>query len=271
MNIPGTPRHDCRPGTTRRAGPSVAVAMLAVFAATSPTPVFAQAPDADALSAQATDPTASLMQMNFIGDVRTSFYGFDDGGFEFRFQPVIPFNAFGYDNLLRVVVPYQMSGLGADGLKSVSIFDLIVMEQTWGRLGIGPVMNLSEGVSGNDTQFAIGPAIGAVMPMDDRLSVGAFNQNLFGDNFAISQFQPVVAYQLGSGWALSAGDLQFIYDWHAKTWVSVPLGFQLGVVQPVAGQPIRFSINPQWNLRELIGQPRSKIIFTVTLLAPTGG
>ena len=85
----------------------------------------AQAPaaggDADELSRQATDPTASLMAFNFIGDFRTSFYGSDDQGFEFRFQPVVPFRAWKTSNILRVVVPYQTDGPGNEGLKSVTI------------------------------------------------------------------------------------------------------------------------------------------------------
>ena len=46
-----------------------------------------------------------------------------------------------------------------------------------------------------------------------KFSVGAFTQNLFGTGVAITQLQPVISYQLGHGWALSAGDLQFTYDW----------------------------------------------------------
>ena len=57
----------------------------------------AQAPaggsDADELSRQATDPTASLMAFNVIGEFTTSYHGLDDDGFTFKFQPVVPFRA----------------------------------------------------------------------------------------------------------------------------------------------------------------------------------
>jgi hypothetical protein len=66
----------------------------------------APAGDANELSRQATDPTASLMAFNLINDFRTSFTGFDDTGFEFRFQPVVPFRAFKASILLRLAVPY---------------------------------------------------------------------------------------------------------------------------------------------------------------------
>ena len=84
----------------------------------------------------------------------------------------------------------------------------------------------------------------------------------------ITQGQPIVAYQLGDGWALSAGDLQFTYDWERGGWVSVPIGFQVGVVRPVARQPVRFALDPQWNLRNVTGAPKVQLTFTVTLLAP---
>jgi len=239
----------------------------------APVPVVAgQAPaaagDTDELSRQATDPTASLMSFNFINDFRTSFYGVDDDGFEFRFQPVVPFRAWKTSNILRLVVPYQTDGPGNEGLKSVSIFDLVVLPQKWGRFGIGPVMNLAESESAAESKFSIGPALGAVVPISKKLNVGGFTQNLFASGVAITQLQPIVAYQLGSGWALSAGDLQFAYDWNLGAWVSLPIGFQIGKVQRVAGQAMRLSLNPQWNLKDIDGANKAKVVFTVTLLAP---
>lgn len=46
--------------------------------------------------------------------------------------------------------------------------------------------------------------------MSKRLLVGAFSQNLFAAHVGISQIQPVITYQLGHGWALSAGDSQLV-------------------------------------------------------------
>lgn len=232
----------------------------------------AQAPaaagDADELSRQATDPTASLMSFNFINEFATSYYGLDDHGFTFKFQPVIPFRAFRTSNILRLVVPFQVDGPGDDGLKSVSIFDLIVLPQKWGRFALGPVMNLAESAGSAEGKFSIGPAIGAVVPRSKRFSVGGFTQNLFGTGVAITQLQPIITCQLGNGWALSAGDLQFAYDWNLGEWVSVPIGFQIGKVRKVAGQPMRFSLNPQWNLKDIEGANKAKIVLTATVLAP---
>lgn len=220
------------------------------------------------LSSQATDPTASLMSFNFINGFTTAYYGIDDSGYEFKFQPVIPFRAWGANNILRVVVPYRVSGPGEEGLKSVTIFDLLVFPQSWGRFAIGPVMSLVESTSGAPSKFAVGPAVGVMKPISKRLNTGLFTQNLFAGHVGITQIQPIVAYQLGHGWALSAGDLQFTYDWELGTWVQVPLGFQIGAVRSVGGQPMRFALNPQYNFRDLTGADKFKLTFTVTLLAP---
>jgi hypothetical protein len=222
------------------------------------------------LSSQATDPTASLMAINLISDFKASYWDTNGGGYEFRFQPVIPFKAWGANNILRVVVPYQGSGPGDEGLKSVTVFDIIVVPRKWGRLAIGPVMNFSESAGDAPSKFAIGPAVGVVVPRSPRLNIGVFTQNLFASGVGITQLQPIVAYQLGQGWALSAGDLQFTYDWEREEWVDVPVGFQLGVVKPIAGQPLRWAVNPQWNLKNIAGADKAKVVFTVTLLVPGG-
>jgi len=253
--------------------PAGGAGSASAVASQAPAPAAAgQAPaggsDADELSRQATDPTASLMSFNFISEFTTSYYGLDDHGFTFKFQPVVPFRAFKTSNILRVVVPYQTDGPGNEGLKSVTIFDLVVLPQKWGRLGIGPVMSLAESASSAESKFSIGPAVGAVVPISKKLNLGAFTQNLFASGVAITQLQPIVAYQLGHGWALSAGDLQFVYDWELDEWVSLPIGFQIGKVQRVAGQAMRFSLNPQWNLKDIDGANKAKVVFTVTLLAP---
>jgi hypothetical protein len=155
-------------------------------------------------------------------------------------------------------------------LKDVSIFNLTIVPQRWGRLAIGPVISFSQSDSDAESKFAISPAIGAVKPLSKRLLVGAFSQNLFAAHVGISQIQPVIAYQPGHGWALSAGDTQFTYDWERDEWTNVPLGFQIGVVRIVAKQPFRFYVNPQWNFKDITGAVKSKVVCGVTLLAPAG-
>jgi hypothetical protein len=228
----------------------------------------------DELSRRATDPTASPPNFGLIGDVTTSYRDredttpIDENGYQLKFQPVVPFKAWGVANILRMTVPYQVSGPGPEGLKDVTIFDLVILPQSWGRLGIGAVGSFAAATSDVSAHATGGPAIGVVVPVSRKLNLGLFNQNLFGNDVAISQIQPILAYQLGSGWSLSLGDLQWPYDWDRGEFLSMPIGVQLGKVLPVAKQPMRFAVNPQYDMKDVPGGSRFKVLFTVTLLLP---
>jgi hypothetical protein len=225
--------------------------------------------DSNALSGQATDPTAALLQLNFITDITTSIHGVDDHRTVFKIQPVVPFKIWGLPNVLRIILPYQLSGLGREGLNDVSVFDIAVVPvSSTTKLAIGPVFQFSAGGSSNPAKAAGGPAFGVVVQVTKKLSLGVFNQNLFGDELAASQLQPIVAYQLGAGWSLSAGDLQFTFDWRETRWTNIPLGVQLGAVYPIFGQPIRFFVGPQYNVRQLQGTDEFRVSAGITLLAP---
>ena len=230
----------------------------------------------DELSRRATDPTASPLTFGFINDVTTSYRDLEDGrpidenGYLLRFQPVLPFKAWGVANILRMTVPYQVSGPGPEGLGDLTIFDMVILPQSWGRLGIGVVGSFAAATSDVSAHASFGPAIGVVIPVSRKLNLGLFNQNLFGNDVSISQIQPIAAYQLGSGWSLSLGDLQWPYDWDRGEFLSMPIGLQIGKVLPVAKQPMRFAVNPQYDMKDLPGGSRFKISFTVTLLLPEG-
>lgn len=239
-------------------------------------PAAGQESAQDELSRRATDPTASPPNFSFINDVTLSYRDaadgapIDDNGYQLRFQPVVPFKAWGTSHILRITLPYDIAGPGPEGLGDVTIFDVVILPQSWGRLGIGAVGSFSAASSDATWKASGGPAIGFVYQVSKKLNVGFFNQNLFGTGVAISQMQPILAYQLGSGWSLSLGDLQWPYDWHNDRFASMPIGVQLGKVLPVAGQPMRFAVNPQYDLQDLPGASRFKALFTVTLLLPEG-
>jgi len=72
------------------------------------------------------------------------------------------------------------------------------------------------------------------------------------------------------GWALSAGDLQFTYDWKRSRWTNIPIGFQIGKVMRLGQQPVRWAINPQYNLKNDDDLVKWKLVFTFTLLVPSG-
>jgi hypothetical protein len=53
-----------------------------------------------------------------------------------------------------------MSGRGDNGLGPVTVFDLVVINESWGRSGIGPVMTFATDDNAPD-DFVFGPAVGA--------------------------------------------------------------------------------------------------------------
>ncbi len=250
----------------------VVVAGLAGVALAASAQQDASPADSNELARQATDPTASLMSLGFITTYTGDFYGERPGepdhAWEFKFQPVIPFTLLEMPNILRISLPYQIDGPGDNGVKDISIFNLTVVNQSWGRWGLGPVMTFATGDDPPD-RFAIGPALGFVYQVDKRLNVGLFSQNVFWEHTAVSQLQPIVAYQLGDGWSLSLGDLQVVYDWKASRWLNAPIGVQLGKIVRIAGQAVRVAVNPQYNLIDDKGLEQWKVSVSVTLLLPS--
>ncbi len=228
------------------------------------------------LARRATDPTASPPSFSFIPDLSFTFSDRSDGtavngtGFDLRFQPVIPFKAWGTSHIFRITAPYTVSGPGESGLGDITLFDLMILPQAWGRLGIGLVANLAAKSSDASAKATFGPAIGFVARATPKLNLGLFNQNLFGAGVSVSQIQPIAAYQLGQGWSLSLGDLQWPYDWKRGELLAFPVGIQLGKVLPIAGQPMRFAVNPQYDLHPQPGAAVFSTLLTVTLLLPEG-
>lgn len=77
------------------------------------------------------------MAFNFKG-LWSNFHGPDvpgerDETWQFQFQPVIPFKALGHPNILRLTVPYQLGGRGDEGFTQISLFDLVIFNENWGR------------------------------------------------------------------------------------------------------------------------------------------
>jgi len=153
-------------------------------------------PAADDLSQKVVDPTASLMTFGFKYNYIKGFHG---NGAEsanlLQFQPVIPFEAFGVPNILRITATGTIDGPGGSGFNDVAVFNLFVINERWGRWGFGPVMDFIHDPAPGGDSFTAGPAIGAVMN-HGKWTYGGFNQNFIGSKTELSSIQPVLAYQL---------------------------------------------------------------------------
>ncbi len=107
------------------------------------------------LSAQATDPTASLMSFSFLSDFTLSYHDLDESGFEFRFQPVVPFRAWKTNNILRVVVPYQASGWALSSGDLQFTYDW--QRGEWVSVPIGVQIGVVRRIAGQAFRVSVNP------------------------------------------------------------------------------------------------------------------
>ncbi|MCP1675650.1 hypothetical protein J2T57_002800 [Natronocella acetinitrilica] len=250
-------------GSTFRKGIAKAGLVIAI-AITSP---VGFADDSEELARKAADPTASLMSLNLRYTRIPEFHGLDAAADLSQFQTVLPFRAWNTSNILRTTVNYTNSGATTDGLADVTVFNLTVFDEPWGRWGVGPVAQLLPGKDGKSDTFALGPAVGFVASRE-RWTYGVFNQNLFAGDIGISSLQPVIAYQLGNGWAVATGDAQWTYDWERSAFVNLPVGLLLSKVMSLGGQSVKWSINPEYNLRDQQGLPKWSVRLGFSMLVP---
>jgi len=246
---------------------SSAVPWAVLLLALAPVPAGAEE---ETLAEQAVDPTASLMSLQLFDNFTADLWQQDGTSNEVLFRAAIPFRAWKAPNIFRATVTYTTGGVRGSGIESAQLFDLVVIPESWGRWGLGPLVSFQrDGGPGGPGPFAAGFAVGFTMKLG-RWLIGLFNQNLFGRNVAISQLQPILAYQLGDGWTLSLGDAQFPFDWNGMDLVAAPLSVQLGKVVEIAGQPVRFFVNPQYNLVNRAGADRWTIGAGFAFLVPSG-
>lgn len=253
--------------TTAGPQPAPAATQAAAAAAASPAPAAPPGSSQEELAKQAADPTSPLLAINFRDNWVPSYYQLDDSGNQVQFQPVVPFRAWGVSNILRATVSYETRGPGPRGLSDATIFDLLVFDHSWGRVGFGPVASFRPSGGDGSATALVGPAVGAVLNRG-RWTLGGFNQNLFGGDVAVTNLQPVLAYQLGGGWALAAGDAQWSYDWKSGRLMNIPIGILVSKVTQIGGQAMKFSLNPEYNARNLPGLPHWTVRFGISVLAP---
>jgi hypothetical protein len=183
-----------------------------------------------------------------------------------EFRPTIPFMVWGHENLLRVAVPYNLEGNDAPGLGDIQIFDLVVVQESWGRWGIGPSLLLTP-TSSNDDSIRAGPAAGAVTK-NKHWTVGFLTQNFLSDGASESRLQPILAYKFDDNWSVGIGESEFRYDWDDDTWTQIPLGVQVDRILDIHSQRLQIFINPQYNFQRDSSNSGWTLFLGVTLLIP---
>lgn len=230
------------------------------------------------LEQAASDPTASLMSVQLQDTYSGEYHKLNgESGNTFQLRSAVPFRAGGLDNIARATLPIATSSpSGESGLGDLTLFDLIVFNQSWGRWGAGAVMlfpTASHDALGAG-KWAIGPALGFVA-RTPGLMWGLFNQNLVSfagddarEDVKVSILQPIVTYSLPDRWSIGASEMNITYDWDKNAWTSLPLGIKLAKLHKFGQLPVQLSGYYEYNFQDDFVAPRWSVNFTVKLLFP---
>jgi len=247
-----------------------AIAMLAAASAS------AQVTDED-LAAKATDPTASLMSFQLNDWYTASLH--DAGGTvnQVVFRSAIPFEALGHANIFRITLPaFTNTPTGRTGIGDTTVFNLTVVNESWGRWGVGVAGSIPTARDGlGFDKWTAGPALGFVNSSNKRVNWGLFTQTFFsfaGDDDApdvgIINLQPIASYQLGGGRSLSLGNSAFIYDTEHSRWASLLVGLNYGQVVTWSGHKWRPNFEVDYDFRDTRGNQQWVIRAGIVLLLP---
>ena len=229
------------------------------------------------LAAQATDPTASLMSFQLYDWYTPSFRDVDGSSNQLVFRSALPFEVAGVPNIFRITAPYFTSTPShVDGFGDVTVFDLVVFNQTWGRWGVGMDGTLPTGATGLTLdQWTAGPALGFVNSSNKQVNWGLFAQTFFSfagnshaENVGIINLQPIFSYQLGKGRSLSLGNSALIYDTERSRWTSLLLGLNYGLGLTWAGHKWRPNFEADYDFKDDRGNQEWVFRAGVALLVP---
>lgn len=238
----------------------------------------AESPGGQSVEQAANDPTASLLSVQIQDNYTASYHNLDDeNGNTILLRSAIPFKTGSLNHIARVTLPIiTNSPSGESGLSDLTLFDLIVFNESWGRWGVGPVMlvpTASDEALGAE-KWALGPAVGFTIP-HNKFLFGVFNQNLFsfaGDDdrkdVNISSVQPIVNYSLPHKWSIGTSEMNFTYDWESDAWTNLPLGGKVSKLAKIGKVPAQFSTSFEYNFADDRVAPEWTINFSLKLLFP---
>ena len=212
-----------------------------------------------------TDPTSWLMDLRTRHEWTWPTSAGNGDSQSVQFRPTIPFQAWGHINVLRVTVPYDVQSGDGAGIGDVEIFDLVVVQESWGRWGVGPSLRLIS--DADDDSLQAGPAAAAVAK-NRYWTVGALTQNFLNDDASQSRLQPILAYKFDDEWSIGIGESEFRYDWNSDRWSQLPLGIELDKIVDLRGQKMQLFVNPQYNFARDESNSGWTLYLGLTLLVP---
>jgi hypothetical protein len=251
---------------------------LAFAAAATASAHAQQAPNVDELSAQATDPTASLMSFQLNDWYTSGFRDVDGSANQVVFRMAIPFALGDTHHIFRATQPYvTTSPSGSKGFTDTTVFDLMVFNERWGRWGVGVSGTLPTGQDGLTTdKWTAGPALGFVNSSANQYNWGLFTQTFFSfagkgsaPSVGLMNLQPIYSYQLGDGRSVGLGNSALVYDFEASRWSSLMMSVNYGQVVSFAGHKWRPNIEAGYDFNNGFGNQRWVFRAGIVLLLPT--
>jgi len=232
----------------------------------------------DELSAQATDPTASLMSFQLNDWYTANLHGTSGSINQVVFRTAIPFAFADTNHIFRLTQPYVTSSpSGTTGFTDTTIFDLMVFNEKWGRWGVGVSGTLPTGQEGLTTdKWTAGPALGFVNSSEKQFNWGLFTQTFF--SFAgkgnapavgLANIQPIYSYQLGEGRSVGLGNSALVYDFERSRWSSLMLSLNYGQVVSFWGHKWRPNVEAGYDFNNDFGNQRWVVRAAIVLLLPT--
>jgi hypothetical protein len=236
----------------------------------------------ESLTAQASDPTAPLVQAQLTylySDVVRNSSG---SARQFLIEPVIPIppnSLVPMTQIIRPTVPFVQFPGGKSGLADIDIQHVFVPEgHDWGTLGFGYTATLptADHRDLGAGKYSAGPAVTLIYYGIKNWQMGGTMAQAWsfagrGNRDDVSELtvQPILNYLLGP-WYVGIGDFTWEYDWKDSEGWNIPLGLQAGRITKIGKYNYNISAEVLWVPKHSGGSPSPEraIKFGFVLLLP---
>ncbi len=247
------------------------------------------------LSDLARDPTSSLTAVQIVYNYNSSFHNVPDiNQSTLKLMPVIPFKIGNIPNIARISAGYvvQAPDFGVlndvppstpinqipynkkTGLQDIAIMDVVIFPQSFGALGIGPVVVLptaTDPALGNG-KWLFGPTLVAIL-RSGSFQLGGLFQGLFSvagspsrppvDNLSLQVFGGI---GLPDDWSIGLSEITYGYDSRRGKWTSIPFGLRVERLLIFGDLPARVYFDAEYNFLSSAIVPKWTFRFAISPL-----
>lgn len=247
----------------------------------------------EGLAEAATNPIASLIQLqfqnNYVGESKAG----DGSSNTFVVQPVIPWKLGELTMLTRITLPLLVAtpDLGDPVDREYGLGDLVALNAMvfniddgpwkgmYGPVGTVTIPTASSDFTGQG-KFQAGPGFVYINLATPGLQWGIFGYQQWSfasaggdsDRAEVSTlfFQPVLTKHFEGGWYLALQDILWSIDWNDNARWSLPTGARFGRVTKFGNQPVNMFVMPFYDLSGNNKGNEWGIKLNLTMLFPTG-